>query len=490
MTTPVVDNVENAQHAKHEVDVGLARFDRLPDWLAGGMDGERVAESLRRHLPVLASARLQLLDCEPQRLRSKEDAWLARYLLTVVEEGVPRQVVLVGRLCAPGQAATLRATTDADQVDGWGWRCFLPDLGLDLEPEDRDPGLPSLQRLTDPVQAASLLGPVLRESGYAAGIESCWPEVVRYKPGSRCTAVVHITCGSAPDGATGQEPPDVVVLKTHQGDKGQTAWNAMTALWDRKETWRGAVTLAQPLAFLADERILVQGPVPEDRTLKELCREAIADGSTTAVLELQTRLEDTARALAGVHASPVDYGRTASFEEELDEVREVVSRLSTTVPGLEGGAAPFVQLLARLSVAYPADPAVPAHHDFRPAQVLLHGGSLGFIDFDGASMAEPALDLGRFRAKLRDIGVSTLIDAEGRFDAGGLVDNVRLLDDLCDQFLDAYLAHAPVTRQRVVLWETCDLFTAVLHAWTKVRLMRLEPRLAVLRARLESDDLR
>jgi hypothetical protein len=33
----------------------------------------------------------------------------------------------------------------------------------------------------------------------------------------------------------------------------------------------------------------------------------------------------------------------------------------------------------------------------------------------------------------------------------------------------------------VELWEACDLFTTMLHAWTKVRTARLAPRLEVLR---------
>ena len=37
-------------------------------------------------------------------------------------------------------------------------------------------------------------------------------------------------------------PPDRVVLKTHHGDKGLTAWAAMNALWDRPEVWRGSCT--------------------------------------------------------------------------------------------------------------------------------------------------------------------------------------------------------------------------------------------------------
>jgi hypothetical protein len=55
------------------------------------------------------------------------------------------------------------------------------------------------------------------------------------------------------------------------------------------------------------------------------------------------------------------------------------------------------------------------------------------------------------------------------------------MDDLCEHFTDAYRQHSPVSMERVQLWETIDLVTAMLHAWTKVRLLRVEPRLIVLR---------
>jgi hypothetical protein len=113
--------------------------------------------------------------------------------------------------------------------------------------------------------------------------------------------------------------------------------------------------------------------------------------------------------------------------------------------------------------------------------VLLHEGRIGFIDFDGACSAEPALDLGRFRAKLRDIGISAFC-ASGHALAGDPLErHLRLLDELCDDFLTAYQRHAPVTAERVALWESTDLLTGLLHAWTKVLTTRVRPRLAVLR---------
>lgn len=467
----------------------LDPFTILPDWLAAGMRGEIVADALVRNVPELASGELRLLACVPERLRSKEDEWLARYSLTVVgADEQPREVVLVGSLWAPTRSAMLptayvATNTPLGEPDWW---CWLPDVRLELHAQEVDPALPALPVLTQPEQAADLIQSVLREAGHPATVAFCEPDVVRYKPGSRCTVVVHVEYAEPP---TVPSPPDVVVLKTHQGDKGQTAWAAMTALWDNPDAWSDRVALAEPLAFLPEERILVQGPVPEDRTLKELAREAITDGSPAAIERFREELVKTAAALAGIHRTRVRYGRTATFEDELEEVSEVVARLDRTVPNLARAAAPLVERLGQLSRAMPAEGVVPAHHDFRPAQVLLHDGRVGFIDFDGACMAEPALDLGRFRAKLRDIGVSTVTADGGRLEPAALARNFALLDDLCEHFLDAYLSHARVSRTRVVLWETCDLLTAMLHAWTKVRLARLEPRMAVLVNQLRTGGL-
>jgi aminoglycoside phosphotransferase (APT) family kinase protein len=196
--------------------------------------------------------------------------------------------------------------------------------------------------------------------------------------------------------------------------------------------------------------------------------------------------ERLGRDLAALHRSGASYDRFATAEQEIAEIRDVIDRLAGTVPELAGAGDALLTRLEEEAAAEPADPVVPAHHDFRPAQVLLYHGDVGFIDFDGAAMAEPALDLGRFRAKLRDIAISALA---GPLTGPAAEENLRLQDDLCEHFLAAYREHAPVSGRRVRLWEACDLLTAMLHAWTKVRLARLEPRLVVLGHQLESSGL-
>lgn len=469
----------------------------LPEWLAAGMHGSRVAAELTQHTPELRDGSVLLLACAPERLRVKaEGQWMTRYRLGVADtHGRTRDVVLVGNLWAPSQpvpatvlqACTAEATDTAFGEDGW--RCWLPELRLSLHAESHDEALPALPTLVEPEAAARFLESVLRDAGRGdATVDSARPNVVRYKPSSRCTVVVDVTYAS---GNGGPVPPSPVVLKTHHAnnEKGQNAWEAMTALWGCRPVWEHAVTLAEPLAFVPEQRILVQGPVPEERTLKKLAFQGIADGDPALLDRLRRELTKTARALAVLHRSGVSYGRTVTFQDELVELREVVGRLSLTVPTVATAAEPLLKRLGELSEQEYADPMVPAHHDFRPAQVLLHHGSLGIIDFDGACMAEPALDLGRFRAKLRDTGISALVLHEQPLSGAPLEENVRLLDDLCEDFLAAYQEHAAVSRARVLLWESSDLLTSLLHTWTKVRLARVEPRMTVLTHQLRTSGL-
>jgi hypothetical protein len=468
---------------------GLSRFATLPDWLSDVMDPGRLRSALSAGVPEIARGELEIVECQTERLRAKEVDWQVRCRVTVAPAGRPeaaRTVVLTGTLAEqghgeqPGPDVTDGAGRGDVAFGEPGWRGRLDRLGLRLQVEQADPGLPVLPALVDPTAARRLLQSCLRAGEYPhAVVRSCEPNIVRYKPGSRCTIVYRMGYGSA-RGAQEGAGPDPLVVKTHQGDKGYTAFEAMTALWATSLARGDVVTLAEPIAYMAAERVLVQGPVPEDRTLKELAREAFTDGGRDAIDRLRGALGDTAVALAALHRSGARYGRVATWEEEVAEIREVVGRLARGVPELATASEPLLRRLERTAADVPADPPVSAHHDFRPAQVLLHAGRVGFIDFDGACMVEPGLDLGRFRAKLRDIAVS-VPDQAGNWPIGDALERrLRLLDELCDGFLDNYRQEAAVTSDRVVLWETVDLLTTLLHAWTKVRTLRVAPRLAAL----------
>ena len=183
------------------------------------MYGGRVGSSLEQHAAPLVDGSMTLVSCNPKRLRAKGEEWIPRYeLMVAAPGGEPEEVVLVGRLWAPDQTPPESVTSPSTDADPW--TCWLPDLRLELHAEETDDALPALSTLTDPALAARFLEPLIRAAGYTdATIESCETNVVRYKPTSRCTTVVPITYA---EGTTGPSP---VVLKTHVGDKGSTAWD-------------------------------------------------------------------------------------------------------------------------------------------------------------------------------------------------------------------------------------------------------------------------
>ena len=95
-------------------------------------------------------------------------------------------------------------------------------------------------------------------------------------------------------------------------------------------------------------------------------------------------------------------------------------------------------------------------------------------------MAEPALDLGRFRAKLRDRSGATALAGlrpAPRRPARGAPWGCSTTSVTSSSTSTASIAGR--TGPRAALGDL-DLLTALLHTWSKVRLLRVEPRLAIL----------
>jgi aminoglycoside phosphotransferase (APT) family kinase protein len=201
-------------------------------------------------------------------------------------------------------------------------------------------------------------------------------------------------------------------------------------------------------------------------------------------------LAKTARGLADLHACQARPFQVVTLENELAEIRALLARLGTLIPELVGAATPLLTRLEALARKHPADPLRPAHRSFRPAQVLLCGGAIAFIDFDRSCRAEPALDVALFRAVAKDVGLRALQAKDPtRAEGQPRREHLAQLDELCEGFSARYEWAAPVSRRRVALWEALELLRLVLHSWTKLQFDRLAPRLALLRNQLRAIDL-
>jgi hypothetical protein len=453
---------------------------RPPSWLRASADPSALRSALTRSVPEIASGAIELRECDVRRVRIKSESCLASYRVSVADSGAreERVVDLRGDLVPSGhehpRVSTARAFGEA------GWRRWVPELRMVMTTEPPDTVLDALPALTDPKAASELLGRAIRSSSpkYAnLRPESCVPHVARYKPGSRCTIVYDL--GLAPDAP--EDWPRAVVAKTYHGDKGRTAFDGMHALWE-SPLRQARIAIAEPLGFLPAEKVLVQRAIPHRRTLKDLLRSSLASGSPDALAELRSCIERTAHGLAALHRSGAHAAQAVTWDDEVAEIREVSGRLSALVPTLSGRAERLLGSAARTAASYPAEAPVPAHGSFRPAQVVLDdAGNIGFIDFDGFCLAEPAMDVAQFRVTLRDVGLRALEAEPGTPPRAG---DLAQLDAECDRFLAAYEDAAPISRARVAVWETTYAMVAVLHCWTKVKFDRLPYRLAVLQRHL------
>lgn len=463
---------------------GLRKLMNPPEWLALPGRPDRVRAALERHVAEFAGGELTLCDLVIKRLRLKrgQDGWTGQYEVTFEKPrgGDRRVVMLHARIIPPGFDEPPATAAQAPFGDE-GWRCYLPELRLALQTQPQDPALPALPILTDLEQARALLERGIRACSPAyhdIAIERCAIKAMRYKPGSRATIVYEL--GYAPEQAAGGWPR-IVVAKTYSGSKGQNAYDGMRALWNSPLATGDVVTIAEPLAYLPDLKVLVQGPIAEEYTLEDLIKSSVRANTPEALAELQAAMRATANALAALHHAGVFYGETLSWDDELAEVREVIDRLAIPLPHLADAATPLLTLLEQHAASALPDPPLPSHRAFRPAQVLIAQGKVGFIDFDGFCQAEPALDLSRFLRKARALGLDAA-KADPRSD-----DEVAWLarmEAIGEDFLAAYEAHGLVSRRRIALWETLDLLTLVLYCWTKIEPERLDAMMLLLERHL------
>ena len=173
----------------------------------------------------------------------------------------------------------------------------------------------------------------------------------------------------------------------------------------------------------------------------------------------------TAAGLAELHQCGVGYGEEVTWEDELMKIYKQRAKLAGPLPQFATAAEELLNHLQTIAAAQPADAAAPAHRSFRPAQVLLAGGEIGFIDFDGFCQAEPALDVALFMATVKNLGMNKAgagdeeedEDEQLPLDDTKRLAGLRLAEAICDLFLTEYEKHAPVSRTRILLWEALGL---------------------------------
>jgi Ser/Thr protein kinase RdoA (MazF antagonist) len=456
---------------------GLQQFSELPSWLAAAKDHDHTHSVLSKEIPEIADGSVILKKCKIGHMLLKGKVWQNMCTLKVRDPNESRERILElsGNLFPPGNLSINQAVIEG-AFGAEGWRAILPELNLELRTQEPETELESFGLLTDPERAREFLERSLHGSSPAyrnAHIQSCKPEIIRYKRGNRCTVLYHLEY--ALDMPIASDGPAILVAKTSTEEKGQNAYEGMKALWNASFGSRSTVHIAEPISYDPDLRVFVQGPVWEEKTLADLFLSVLDTGTPEAIQALNETLQKTAIGLAELHRSGVQIGETVTWEDEMAEVQAQIMQLSTIFVNLSSGAAPFLDRISRLEAAAFRDHLVPSHGTFRPVQVLLNKGEVSFIDFDSFCQSEPARDLSMFLSSIMILGLTDSSFDKGKSSDQTIASTVKWearfeqVSSICEQFLDAYQQFQPVSRERVALWQSLDLFHYVLSGWMKVK---------------------
>jgi hypothetical protein len=459
------------------ISTGLKKFSNLPDWLTSIKDHDRTYRVLSREIPEIADGRIILKKCRIGHVDYKEGVWQNRCTLKFRMHGEPagKTIELSGILYPPESIPVDHPVVEGDFGTD-GWHAIFPELNLELKTLEPETELVAFGLLTDPEKAREFLEHSLRGASLAyrnVQIQSCNPEIARYKPGDRCTILYHLEY--APDMPADVHAPPIVVAKTARQEKGRNAYEGMKALWDASFGSSNSVRIAEPIAYDPDLKVFVQGPVWEEQTLAELFLSALDDGSPEAIGAVSETMRQTAVGLADLHRSGVKIGQVVSWADEIAEVEAELTPLCAVFPDLISHAEPFLERVRQLEAATSPDPFVPSHGTFRPVQVLLNKEELSFIDFDSFCQSEPARDLSMFLTSMMGISLAPPASDKGKDPDHTIADSAywesrfERVSSICDQFLDAYEQHHPVSRQRVALWEALNLFYFVVSGWKKAK---------------------
>lgn len=293
-----------------------------------------------------------------------DDAW-ARLLL---EAGAPQRIVTVDLLH--------RQEAGTHELGELGW-ARVGRFGA-------DPRLPTL------ASALRRLGAV---------------EVVRYRPGLRCTFRSALDSGSF----------GKVLADPRAGLRIHVEGAAIAAAAAGGEV---AFQAARPLRYDPVTRAILQARVPGRPVIDALLG---PDGA-----DLAGRLGEAAGTVQRLRVLP---GERLDRRAQLAKSRRGGAELALRVPACAGVVARVLRGVAAIHAAAPRREHVPIHGGMHPHQWLDDEGRLGLVDFDGLAVGEPELDVANFLAEIdfersAVVATETLCDAftRGFESVGGPVD--------------------------------------------------------------------
>ena len=313
----------------------------------------------------------------------------------------------------------------------------LPEYGCLVEFFPRDWALPYLARALEPREVVSLLSEGGAEAKQARRLPKI--EVLRYRCHRRC--VLRYTL-EAPDGSGPQE----VIGKVYDSGSLAVEMAQVQNVLHAQAAACGLI-IPKPLKVIEEWGLLLMERVP-GTSMRPRVKQGRATQQLTEVIGL------AAAALASLHRLRFESQEVQSLQTRLEKLHRRAALLHLVAPLLAQEVEALLQQIARLGAHSTTVAPSFVHGDFNPDQLLMDKGRISVVDFDWASLGDPAIDVGNFMGNLHNKAVVK-------------VDNA--FRQLAAHFLSEYQARLPEHRvaERVHLFVSASMVRRALRAFER-----------------------
>lgn len=232
----------------------------------------------------------------------------------------------------------------------------------------------------------------------------------------------------------------ILIGKAYYRGDGTRTYDVMKELWAEGFADDPELSIAEPLAWIPDLQLLLQGQADGCALYEYLNDPASALDDVTA----------TGRWLAKLHTTRAGTIAPLPLDHESRKLSTYCTELALAMPGSARRIEELTE--AVLSLLAGADPAVlvPTHGDYQPKNIYVSSGRVTVIDWDRVALAHPARDLAHFLGQSMTMSFSRT----GSFDA---------IAAWNDAFLDGYRRHCSIEHDSVLPAYVARTFLEILY---------------------------
>jgi len=293
-----------------------------------------------------------------------------------------------------GAASAPTSRPDGAEVSGPPFRHLVatePVLGMRVNVSPFDPAFPQLPYVCDPRHVHDALREIVDQRSARRGAATL-PSVttVRYRPGER-----HVLRYDVPHaGGRPTAAPWTLFAKLYRAGDAERAWRVATTVSEWLEDGSPGFAAARPLAVLPDDDLLVYERCP-GRPLTHWLRRAPS--------RVDEHLRTVGAGLRRLQRPPGPLAadlRVHTFDGEIRAIASTSEHLQVLIPRVGATVRDILDRCGLVHERVPAEPSCFAHGDFKLDHVWLASGEITLIDHDSCTVADPALDVGKFLADL------------------------------------------------------------------------------------------